>query len=140
MASEDATSHVTQLQENVTDLEKNLASERWFIATVVHEFYSCEFRTNCFRYNPGNKLNRILKIWRKWSLLTTNMSKGKRYSLNLHFFETHVAVNLKLNCSYICSDCFTSLTLILSYMPTVIFALLMHAGPWEQHESLQGSV
>jgi structural maintenance of chromosome 4 len=28
MASEDATSHVTQLQENVTDLEKNLASER----------------------------------------------------------------------------------------------------------------
>jgi structural maintenance of chromosome 4 len=28
MASDDATSHVTQLQDNVTDLEKNLASER----------------------------------------------------------------------------------------------------------------
>jgi structural maintenance of chromosome 4 len=28
MASDDATSHVTQLKDNVTDLEKNLTSER----------------------------------------------------------------------------------------------------------------
>lgn len=35
LASDDATSRVAQMQENVADLEKNLASERSFDVTDV---------------------------------------------------------------------------------------------------------
>lgn len=38
LASDDAISRVTQHQENVADLEKNLASERLFVTNVQNFF------------------------------------------------------------------------------------------------------
>lgn len=46
LASDDATSHVAQLQENVADLEKNLASERSFIVVDEHDILVLSFITN----------------------------------------------------------------------------------------------
>ena len=89
--------HVLLSVKRMWKIWKRILPLKGYLLQMDSEF---SFYSTCFLskklsiyYNPGRRFIRILRLWRKWSLFIINMSKGKRYCLNLQFLKPELWLN-----------------------------------------------